>query len=196
MEPSRQHAVNEASPAGWVDQHGDFLYRYALLRVGRPEAAEDLVQETFLAALRGRAQFRGDASERTWLVGILKHKVIDHLSSARRERPLSSLGDDSWEDELFDRKGHWKKGPGKWTSPGAALESAELEKVLSGCLSKLPGRLAEAFTLSEMDEMSSAEVCKVLAVSAGNLWVMLHRARLRLCACLETSWFGNRGERS
>jgi RNA polymerase sigma-70 factor (ECF subfamily) len=196
MEPPRLQETEEPSPGSWVDQHGDFLYRYALLRVGRPEVAEDLVQETFLGALRGREQFRGDASERTWLVAILKYKLIDHLRRSRRERPLSSLGEDEWENELFDRTGHWKKSPRRWTIPGVALEQAELQQALSGCLSKLPARLAEAFSLSEMDELPSEEVCKVLAVSAGNLWVMLHRARLRLCACLEKSWFGNEEKHS
>lgn len=186
----------ETNPRNWVDRHGDFLYRYALLRLGQSEAAEDLVQETFLAALRGREQFQGASSERTWLAGILKHKIIDHLRRKHRERPVSGLGADEWTDELFDRNGHWKKAPGSWTNPEAAIENAEFWNVFSRCLGKLPGRLAEAFSLREIDELKSSEVCELLAVSSANLSVMLHRARLRLWRCLGTNWFADEEKRS
>jgi RNA polymerase sigma-70 factor (ECF subfamily) len=193
VSPLREAAV-ELNPATWVEQHGDFLYRYAVVRLGRPEAAEDVVQETFLGALRGREQFQGGCSERTWLVSILKRKIIDQLRRKGREQPVGDLGADDWESELFDRRGHWKKVPRPWTNPDAAVESAEFWTVFSGCLGKLPQRLAEAFSLREMDGVDSAEVCKVLAVSPGNLSVMLHRARLRLWRCLGINWFGNEGQ--
>jgi len=190
-----QQTTGHTDPRNWVEQHGDFLYRYALGRLGRPELAEDLVQETFLGALRGREQFKGASSERTWLVSILKRKIIDHLRRKHREQPVTELGEDGCEDELFDSGGHWKKGPRKWTNPDAAMENAEFWQAFSQCLSGLPGRLAEAFSLREVDGLDSAEVCEALAVSAGNLSVMLHRARLRLWRCLGSNWFANEDQR-
>lgn len=185
----------ELNPARWVELYGDFLYRYALVRLGRAETAEDLVQETFLGALRGRAQFKGTCSERTWLVSILKRKIIDRLRRKVREQPVSDLDADGGEGDLFDRAGHWKKGPRPWTKPDAALERAEFWTVFSGCLGKLPERLADAFSLREMDGLESAEVCKVLAIAPGNLSVMLHRARLRLWRCLGINWFAHEEKR-
>jgi RNA polymerase sigma-70 factor (ECF subfamily) len=175
----------------WVDEYGDYLYRYALARVRRPELAEDLVQETFLAALRGRARFKGAAAERTWLVGILKRKIIDALYRKNREQPASDLAPwDQWAERLFDERGGWRTPPGKWPAdPGAALEREEFWAVFAACLRKLPERLAHAFTLRAVEEMDSREVCKALDISPTNLWVMLHRARLGLWRCLELNWF-------
>jgi RNA polymerase sigma-70 factor (TIGR02943 family) len=180
-------------PATWVDRHGDYLFRYAMARVRGAELAEDLVQEAFLGALRSRHQFAGASSERTWLVSILKRKIIDHLRRQHREEPASNVAADGWMEELFDRKGHWKKAPARWPSPSAVLENAEFWKTFSHCLEKLPGRQADAFSLREIDELASAEVCEVLAISPANLWVMLHRARLQLWRCLDIHWFGGKG---
>lgn len=155
-------AAEATDPASWVDRHGNYLFRYALHRLRRAELAEDLVQETLLGALRGRDQFAGASSERTWLVSILKRKIVDHLRRQHREQPASTIADDGWMDELFDKTGHRKKGPAKWTNPSAAFENAEFWETFSHCLDKLPGPLAHAFSLREMDELPSAEVCKVL----------------------------------
>ncbi|MBI1914089.1 MAG: sigma-70 family RNA polymerase sigma factor [Planctomycetes bacterium] len=184
-------------PAHWVDRHGDCLFRYALLRLRDAALAEDMVQETFLTALRSREHFAGKSSERTWLVGILKHKLIDHIRRQSRERPLPA-GDASGGplEELFDEKGRWKnrpvQGPG---DPSTALEQKEFWEVFRRCLSTLPQRWADAFSLREMEGLSSDQACKVLNVSATNLWVLLHRARLRLWRCLETNWFGTKAQR-
>jgi RNA polymerase sigma-70 factor (TIGR02943 family) len=192
-----QHLRGQAmatDPARWVDEHGDYLFRFALSRLRRREAAEDLVQETFLAALRARERFAGASSERTWLVGILKRKIVDHLRRTGREQPAGDLAAvDRWADGLFDERGHWRKKPGKWPAdPSAALEKTEFWSIFSRCLGKLPERLANAFVLREVEELDSHEVCKVLGVSANNLWVMLHRARLGLWRCLEINWFGTK----
>jgi RNA polymerase sigma-70 factor (ECF subfamily) len=181
----------------WVDEHGDYLFRFALSRLRQREAAEDLVQETFLAALQARKRFAGASSVLTWLVGILKRKIVDHLRRKGREQPASDLAATSQcMESLFDERGNWKKKPGKWPAdPSATLEKAEFHMILSRCLGKLPERLADAFTLREVEELDSQEVCKVLDISANNLWVMLHRARVWLRRCLEVNWFGikNRG---
>jgi len=184
-------------PEHWVDQHGDYLFRYALLRLRDPELAEDVVQEIFLAALQAREKFSGRSSERTWLVGILKHKIVDHIRKASRERPFSDIESSADAadtlhpmEKLFDEKGKWKVAPIEWTGPNTVLERKEFWEVFERCLSDLPARLCDAFSLREMDGLSTEEVCNVLHVSATNFWVMLHRARMRLRRCLEINWFG------
>jgi RNA polymerase sigma-70 factor (ECF subfamily) len=189
-------APGTSDPASWVDQHGDYLFRFAVLRVRQTELAEDLVQEVFLAALRCRDQFASASSERTWLVGILKRKIIDRFRRQHQEHPVSTVTGGGWIDELFDQSGHWKTAPARWTNPSAAFENAEFWTTFSHCLEKLPKRLADAFSLRELDSVSSEEVCKVLNVSATNLWVMMHRARFQLSRCLDIHWFDNDGGRS
>jgi RNA polymerase sigma-70 factor (ECF subfamily) len=178
----------------WVDEHSDYLFRYALSRLRQREVAEDLVQETFLAAIRARERFAGASSERTWLVGILKRKIADHLRRKCHEQPVSDLSaSDRWVEALFDERGNWRKRPDKWPpDPSTAFEKQELWAIFAACLGKLPERLATAFTLREVEELDSQEVCKVLNVSANNLWVMLHRARLGLWRCLAVNWFGDK----
>jgi len=178
-------------PEKWVVDYGDYLYRYALSRVQDPATAEDLVQETFLAALRAQAGFRGQSSERTWLTGILKHKVIDHIRRKSRERPVNDIeaSVDSL-DERFDDKGHWRVGPAKWTvNPRKLLEQKEFWTVFYSCLSKLSDRLAQALVLREMDGLSSDEIRKIFNTSETNTYVLLHRARMRMRDCLEARWF-------
>lgn len=177
-------------PEKWVVDYGDYLYRYALSRVQDPATAEDLVQETFLAALRAQGGFRGQSSERTWLTGILKHKVIDHIRRKSRERPVNDIeaSVDSL-DERFDDKGHWRVGPAKWTvNPRKLLEQKEFWKVFYSCLSKLSDRLAQALVLREMDGLSSDEIRKIFNISETNTYVLLHRARMRMRRCLDVNW--------
>ncbi len=187
-----------ADPARWVEEHGDALFRYALLRLGNAQAAEDVVQETFLAALHARAGFSGQSSERTWMTGILKHKVLDHFRARGRERAASDL-DRSGDvlAELFDQAGKWRAPlSGRPADPGDVLERQEFWETLRHCLAGLPERMAEAFRLREMDGLSSEEVQSALQVKANNLWVLLHRARLALARCLDLHWFGAAAERS
>ncbi|UCE60898.1 MAG: sigma-70 family RNA polymerase sigma factor [Phycisphaerales bacterium] len=177
-------------PVEWVDRHGDALYRFALLRLRDPEQAEDAVQECFTAALAARERFAGDSSERTWLVGILKRKVVDHLRKRIRERPTEP---GETEDELadyFNKRGLWQRKPRKWAGGAASLlENHDFWAVFRACLEGLSPRLSEAFTLRELDSMSGEEVCKVLGISSTNLWARLHRARLGLRQCLQNNWF-------
>ncbi len=187
--------TNEASdPAEWVDRHGDALYRYALLRVGDPATAEELVQECLAGALGAREQFAARSSERTWLIGILKRKVVDHIRrEARRssadEPELDAGGDTAY----FTANGKWAAGPARWGGdPEALLKKREFWDVFRRCLGNLPDSAAQPFLLRELDEISSEEVCKVLDLSTTNLWTRLHRARLSLRACLETHWFGGK----
>lgn len=178
-------------PESWVDLHGDVLFRFALVRVRKPEAAEDLVQETLLAALKARRNFSADSAERTWLIGILRHKIADHFRKSSRESPFTDLEFCSGEFAEKFQHGFWnhERGPKQWTNPEEALESGEFFETLDSCLHKLPDRVAAVFTLREMDETPGAEICKTLGISEGNLWTMLHRARMALRECLERNWF-------
>ena len=187
-----------ADPSLWLERHGDYLYRYALFRLRDGSAAEDAVQETLLAAFQAYEGFAGRGSERTWLTGILKHKIVDHFRRASRQTLASQLGDEGLEHpELFRPAGnewaeHWwdAKAPVDWQADPARLcEQTEFWEVFRGCLSPLPERVASAFLLREVDGLESAEICEVFQITTNNLWVMLHRARAHLRRCLELNWF-------
>ncbi|MGE0378659.1 MAG: sigma-70 family RNA polymerase sigma factor [Planctomycetaceae bacterium] len=184
-------------PECWVDDHGDALFRFAMVRVGRREIAEDLVQETFLAGLKSRDRFRGQSQERSWLIAILKHKTADWLNRRARERTQTmGAGGDAWVDSLFDERERWEVPPGHWGDrPETALECTEFWDVFSVCVQKLPARLSMVFQQREIEERSTEEICKELRLSPTNLWVMLHRARLRLRKCLDAHWFLRERER-
>lgn len=180
-------------PNTWLDQHGDALFRYALLRVRNTTLAEDLVQETLLAALKARARYAGEASERTWLTGILNHKIIDHFRQTHREQPLADglPDDEDISNDLFNERGHWSNPPSAWANPDQAFEQQKFWETLTECVARLPPRLAELFTLREINGMETEEICKVLNISTtNNAWVMLSRARMQLRQCLEIKWFG------
>ena len=187
--PALQHMTIN-SPDTWLDSHGDALYGYAVLRVREPAVAEDLVQETLLAALSARERYAGEASERTWLVGILKHKLLDHLRRAGREQTYDpTLEDDGHFEAQFDHTGHWVSPPRAWSDPAFVAENAELRTVLFDCIGRLPERQRQALVLRELDGMETDEMLALLAIStAGNLWVMLSRARERVRACVELRW--------
>ncbi|MEI7688487.1 MAG: sigma-70 family RNA polymerase sigma factor [Planctomycetota bacterium] len=189
-----ENAPATADPARWVGEHGDALFRFALGRVRREDLAEDLVQETFLSALRSREEFAGVSTEKTWLIGILKHKIADHHRRRFRERP-AEVAADRWLDGCFDDTGHLQPSPATWTNPAAAWEEAEFWATLLQCVGKLPESLAAVFSLRMLDDLSSDEVCTTLDISTSHFHVMMHRARMRLWKCLGVHWFGDeRGE--
>ena len=184
-----------ADPERWLEEHGDALFRFALLRVQNESTAEDLVQETLLAAWSARERRQGGSSERTWLVGILKHKIVDHFRRAGREQPLEEDPPDEppeepGMDEYFASDGHWATPVASWGNPARSLEQSQFFDILQQCLQRLSPRLAQLFVMKELHEMSGEEICKELGVSATNLWVMLYRARMGLRQCLEIRWFG------
>lgn len=187
--PKSQQVLSK--PESWLTQHGDALYRYAYFRLRDAAQAEDLVQETLLAALQARQGFAGRATERTWLIGILKNKLVDFLRKSSREQSFGDMESSEIEiDALFDTEGHWKLPPSTWENPANALEQKQFWNVMAKCLGSLPPRHAQVFSLCELDGLDSTEACKVFGIAATNVWVMLHRARLRLRQCLETHWFG------
>ena len=188
-EPDR--TVN-LEPSGWVDAHGDFLFRFALSRVRNSETAEELVQDTLLAALTARHRFQGRSSERSWLTAILKRKVVDWIRGNVKRRGTVEPLADAIGDGFFTTSGKWKNKPHEWVieDPGNELTRAEFLEVFSKCLAKLPERLRQVFVLRYMDEKSTDEVCQESGVTQTNIWVMLHRSRLRLSHCLSVNWFG------
>lgn len=195
-----QTAVARPSPdpGAWVDEHGDYLFRYAMFRLRETTTAEDAVQETLLAALQAYDTYAGRGSERAWLTGILKHKLTDHFRRLGRETPLSQIAGEEFEHGEFFRppgdewEGHWAVGytPSEWCeTPESLAEQGEFFRVIDDCLSPLPARVSGAFVLREVDGLGTEEICRKFGVSANNLWVMLHRARLHLRRCLELNWF-------
>jgi RNA polymerase sigma-70 factor (ECF subfamily) len=140
-----------------------------------------------LAALQSWESFAGNSSERTWLIGILRHKILDFF---RRKRPEQDVDDEAWRSEYFDKHRHWNDKLLNWKhDPQDLAENQEFWQVLQGCLRELSQVMARAFVMRELEGMRSEEVCKHLEISQTNLWVRLHRARLQLRRCLELNWF-------
>jgi RNA polymerase sigma-70 factor (ECF subfamily) len=178
----------ESLPRQWLEHHGNALYAYAIRRVRRPEVAEDLLQETLLAGLAGWNQFENRAAVRTWLIGILRNKIADHLR-ARYRLDLHETHSPV-DDELFTRRGKWKVAVPKWTGdPQRLLLNREFHAVLNSCMSKLPTRMAHLFQCRVADGTETSELCQQLEITAENAWMLLHRARSRLRQCLTVNWF-------
>ena len=177
-------------PADWVKAYGDYLYRFAVSRLRDANAAEETVQETFLAGIRHHEQFQGKGSQRAWLLGILKRKIIDYVRArSRPDHAPSDDGDSELENTLFDESGHWREGANKWAAePGSRMQSEELWEIVRECLSHVPANQADVFVLSVMEGMSTEEICAELGLSQSNLWVRLHRARLHLAKCVGSKW--------
>lgn len=199
-QPGTTPATSPAAPCDpdrWVDEHGDYLYSYAMLRLRDPAEAQDAVQETFLAALKGGRTFAGKSSERGWLLGILKHKIHDVHRRASRETSFTDVGFYQGEEETHFlgkglHKGTWilEFGPKEWSpEPGESLDREEFWKVFRLCLSKLPRAVCQVFLMREMDDAESRDICAALEITENNLGVMLHRARMALRRCLERHWF-------
>lgn len=189
---------NATTPNDWVEVHGDYLFNFAIGQVRDASVAEDLLQETFLAAFKARDRFAAQSSERTWLVGILRHKICDHLRHTCRERavraevPRTRNDDEAWEDAVM-----WLHDvAAECHSPTRRLELSEFRQNLKLALGKLPPRVAQVFQLYEVEERPNAEVCERLNISESNLWVMLHRARKQLRGHLADWWNGDSNKRT
>lgn len=195
--PDTTQAQPVVDPAAWVDEHGDYLYRYAVVRLRDEAVAEDVVQETLLSAIQSLRSYGGKSTERTWLTSILKHKIVDHFRRSVREVPIGEEETDMSElDVLFQRddqwQNHWNNAfvPSEWNmSPEASLERSEFYMVLEMCMSKMPERVAGVFALREMDGLDGSEICELLGLSSSNFWVIMHRARMLLRRCIELNWF-------
>jgi len=180
------HNIND-----WLNAHGDYLYRFALARLKDPHQAEDAVQDTMLAAIKNN-NFEGASAVRTWLTGILKHKIIDLQRKQLREQPVSDLIDldssDTSMDDFFDQSGHWLELPQTLNMPDGALQQKQFLSILDQCINKLPAKLKAIFMLRDVQEVENEIICKELGITATNAWVMLYRARMGLRKCLELNW--------
>ncbi len=183
--------LNE-NPIQWLEKYGEYLFAFAISRLHNESVAEDLVQETLLAALRSSEKFSCNSSEKTWLTAILKHKIIDHFRRASRQVSFDPDGDDN---DLFDDAGFWREYPAAWsTTPESLFEQKEFREILQTCLADLPKNLAAVFTLREIEGLETKEICEILNISPNNFWVLLHRARLRLRQAIENKWLASEFE--
>jgi RNA polymerase sigma-70 factor (ECF subfamily) len=194
-----ESATNQPS-TGALEDYRTYLLRYALLQLRDQTLAEDAVQETLLAALESRSGFSGRSSAKTWLTGILKHKIIDLFRKQSKEATqisieaeLESGGGDF--DTLFKPDGHWSDEPRAWADPVKSLENKKFWEVFEICAKLMPVNTARAFMMREFMGSTTDEICKALQISSTNCWVMLYRARMSLKLCLEHNWFGGRIER-
>ena len=193
-DPSTTDGPN-VDPTQWVEQYGDYLFRYANARLRDANAAEEVVQDTFLNGIRYLKQYSGAGTERAWLLGILKRKIIDFVRKRNRQQRVGQYEDDhDPTNQLFDAKGNWNKQAIPWSiAPDQRIESSELWQVVRDCLTHLPQGQADVFTLSVMEGMDSDEICESLSITPSNLWVRMHRARLGLAKCVGSKWFNDDG---
>ena len=169
------------------------LLRFARTQLRNEAWAEDAVSDTLLAALEKPGSFGGQSQLKTWLVGVLKHKVIDQLRRHAREATILSSDDGEDIDELlFDETGHWRDKPADWGNPEQQCGEREFLVVMEVCIEQLPPTQGRVFMMREWLELDSDEICKELQITSTNLWVLLHRARLRLRDCLQQRWFNGR----
>ncbi len=184
----------EDDAVGWLDQYGDALYRFARARVGDSFTAEDLLQETLLAAYRSRDKFSGNSSVSTWLTGILKHKIADYYRKIRPETGDEFIDEfAAVTDAQFDVREKWKVKPGDWGGdPKEAYENKELMAHIHSCLDGMPERMSSAYRLREMEGAATSEISALLQTGGNNCLVILHRARMLLRRCLEVNWVGGR----
>jgi len=179
------------NPQTWLQEHGDYLYRYAMSRLHNEELAADMLQETLLAAWKGHKNFKGDSTIRTWLVGILKHKIIDHIRKEIRDRNLTDAVEHDPTSAYFNSDGSWSDAPRSWKeNPEDLCRSDQFHDVLDSCIGKLPEKQQLIFRMRELSGDDTETVCKTCDITSTHVHVLLHRARLGLRKCLELNWFG------
>lgn len=183
-------AAHQLHPDQWVDHYADYLYNYAVARVNDSEIAKDLVQDTFIAGLKSAKNFKGDAAERTWLIAILKRKVIDYYRKINSKKGKAEVR--MQYSSQTDAEGDWLEE--RIADPNSnfeisGLENEELGLAIHDCIAKLPKKQAQVFTMKTIQGMDTEDICNVLGINASNLWVMIHRARTGLMNCLNKNWF-------
>ena len=176
----------------WVDLYGDALFRFTLIRVKDEDLAEEIVQNTFLGALKSQESFAGNSTEKTWLFGILKNKIREHYRELQKNRKYNLQLEDDRDpcEQEFDGKGHWQALPVNWgINPQKAAENKELTEVLSKCINILSDKFRHLYVLREIEGLSTERICADLNISQSNLWVILHRCRNQLKKCFEVYLF-------
>ena len=189
MSDNIKHTLN---PNKWVVLYADYLYNYAITRVDGQELAKDLVQETFYSGIKGKENYRGDAAELTWLVSILKRKIIDHYRKINSAKGKKEVRMSFYEEGK--KKGDWieERVPQSWGNVAAKeIENDELKNALNACIDNLPEKYRIVFLLKTVQQYETEEICNELDITPSNLWVIIHRARLQLRNCMENNWFKN-----
>ncbi|NCT16647.1 MAG: RNA polymerase subunit sigma-70 [Flavobacteriaceae bacterium CG_4_8_14_3_um_filter_34_10] len=187
MADNQIHIINASE---WVDKYADYLFNFTITRVNDSFIAEDLVQETFLAGLKSMKNFKGEATERTWLISILKRKIIDHYRKSNSNKGKAEVRMDFINSE--DQEGDWLEERVKDDSYRSAednFENEELGLAIENCLGKLPLKQAVIFKQKTILEQETETICKEHGITASNLWVIIHRARVQLMECLNKQWF-------
>jgi RNA polymerase sigma-70 factor (ECF subfamily) len=193
--PKPSPKIKSNDPQNWLDEYGDYLYQYALYRVSKRVIAEDLVQETLLAALNSYAEFDHKSSTKTWLTSILRHKITDYFRKTyKTNKNKVNLEYGSMDDFVGSGKypGRWKLeyAPKDWPeSTDRPVLQKEFMQIFTKCLSGLPDHIASVFKMRELEDRSTDEICKELEITSTNFWVIMHRARTKLRRCLEIHWF-------
>jgi len=187
---SNTMTAHQLQPDKWVDLYADYLFNYAVARVSNAEIAKDLVQETFFAGLNSAKNYKGDAAERTWLIAILKRKVIDHYRKINSARGKAEVKVNFYEEG--DKKGSWleERVPQVWGNDADKnIENTELKDTLDNCIQNLPQKYRTVFLLKNVQQYETDEICNELGITSSNLWVIIHRARHQLRKCMEDNWF-------
>lgn len=183
---------NILSPEAWLEEHGDYLYGFALQKLKNPSLAEDMVQEALVSAITARERYRATASVRTWLTTILRNKIVDHWRVQGRETTTTdlmvSMDEDASVDDFFDHAGRWAEMPNAYSAPDAALESKQFWQVFEHCVSRLKPQQAEVFLAREVYGLANDEISKSYSISISNVFVLMYRARVALGKCLESHW--------
>ena len=185
-------SINKLNPHNWVTKYSDELFGFAYLRVSDEETARDLIQDTFLSALKNLESFKGEISEKNWLYFILKNKIIDHYRKKSRT-PLTRIEDEQDQDEFFTDSGHWKKEalPNPFNQAiDNQQHSYEFYEILEKCKKKLNEIQRNLFSMKFLDEMESEDICKEMEISSSNYWVLIHRIKLKIRNCLEKLLYG------
>jgi RNA polymerase sigma-70 factor (TIGR02943 family) len=184
------------NPDSWLKSYGDYLFSYCMMRINHRETAEDLVQETLISAFRARESFKGESTEATWLIAILKNKIIDHYRKKdvlKDAKDYLESTDNDFSKNFFDpENGHWLReaSPQAWAvSADTDVERSEFTEVLRDCVHKMPAKLVPVFIAKFFDDEDSDTICKVHNISSSNYWVIIHRAKVLIRACLEKNWF-------
>jgi len=191
ISPAMSDSLPPADLHGHLQALRPTLLRLAQLQLRNAAWAEDAVSETMLAALEGASRFAGQSQLKTWVVGILKHKVLDQLRLRQREVAYDTDDDgEVLEDLIFVPDGHFRAMPQTWDAPADALQQRQFFEVLEACMDALPGQIGRVFLMREWLELDTDAICQELRISSTNVWTMLHRARMRLRECLQLNWFG------
>lgn len=183
---------HQTDPLNWVEKYADYLYRFAILRLRDEEVARDLVQDTFLAGLQQLSKFEGKSNERTWLTSILKNKIADFYRKQSSKGLKEIVSIEEGQRDFFDvNNGHWNA---QYSPKPFGLDAdnpllvKELGLILNDCLKKLPGLWFSVFSMKHIDDLASAKICNDLKLTESNFWVIMHRTKLNLRACLQKHW--------